>query len=81
MLPVLFLCLDTGHDQTLNTVIMPMVDNNMCSRIKGKAGESRICAGGKRGEGVCDVRISKWCLLLNSWLRNCSVVQMWQKST
>lgn len=37
---------------------MPMVNNDMCSQIKGDAGESRICAGGKRGEGVCDVRIT-----------------------
>lgn len=36
---------------------MPMVNNDMCSQIKGDAGESRICAGGKRGEGVCDVRV------------------------
>lgn len=35
-----------------------MVNNDMCSQIKGNAGESRICAGGKRGEGVCDVRIT-----------------------
>ncbi|KAF7664240.1 hypothetical protein LDENG_00184000 [Lucifuga dentata] len=45
---------NTGYDEALNTVIMPMVDNNMCSQLKGDAGESRICAGGKRGEGVCD---------------------------
>uniref|UniRef100_A0A3Q4GXE5 Hepatocyte growth factor a n=1 Tax=Neolamprologus brichardi TaxID=32507 RepID=A0A3Q4GXE5_NEOBR len=49
---------NTGHDEALNSVIMPMVDNDMCSQIKEDAGESRICAGGKRGEGVCDVRIS-----------------------
>lgn len=54
----ILLCADTGHDEALNTVIMPMVDNEMCSQIKEDAGESRICAGGKRGEGVCDVRIS-----------------------
>lgn len=53
--PSLFI--DTGYDEALNTVTMPMVDNNMCSQIKGDAGESRICAGGRRGEGVCDVRI------------------------
>lgn len=35
-----------------------MVNNDMCSQIKGDAGESRICAGGKRGEGVCDVRVT-----------------------
>lgn len=34
---------------------MPMVDNDMCSLIKGDAGENRICAGGNIGEGVCDV--------------------------
>ncbi|XP_005733531.1 hepatocyte growth factor a isoform X1 [Pundamilia nyererei] len=45
---------NTGHDEALNSVIMPMVDNDMCSHIKEDAGESRICAGGKRGEGVCD---------------------------
>ncbi|XP_070848307.1 hepatocyte growth factor-like [Chaetodon trifascialis] len=44
----------TGYDETLNAVTMPMVNNDMCSQIKGDAGESRICAGGKRGEGVCD---------------------------
>lgn len=54
----ILLCADTGHDEALNSVIMPMVDNDMCSQIKEDAGESRICAGGKRGEGVCDVRIS-----------------------
>ncbi|CAG01898.1 unnamed protein product [Tetraodon nigroviridis] len=46
----------TGYEETLNAVTMPMVNNDMCSQIKGDAGESRICAGGKRGEGVCDVR-------------------------
>lgn len=44
----------------------------MCSQIKGDAGESRICAGGKTGEGVCDVRVAPadackkqfcWCFL------------------
>ncbi|XP_023277260.1 hepatocyte growth factor-like, partial [Seriola lalandi dorsalis] len=45
---------DTGYDEALNTVTMPMVNNDMCSQIKGDAGESRICAGGNRGEGVCD---------------------------
>ncbi|KAM9845606.1 hepatocyte growth factor-like [Aulostomus maculatus] len=45
---------NTESDEALNTVIMPMVDNNMCSQIKGDAGESRICAGGRSGEGVCD---------------------------
>lgn len=50
------LCSDTGYDEALNALTMPMVNNDMCSQIKGDAGESRICAGGKRGEGVCDVR-------------------------
>ncbi|CAG5927518.1 unnamed protein product [Menidia menidia] len=45
---------NTGHDEALNTVTMPMVNNDMCSQIKGLAGESRICAGGNVGEGVCD---------------------------
>lgn len=45
---------NTGYDEALNTLTMPMVNNEMCSQIKGDAGESRICAGGKRGEGVCD---------------------------
>ncbi|KAM6896809.1 hepatocyte growth factor-like [Lycodopsis pacificus] len=44
----------TGYDEALNALTMPMVTNDMCSQIKGDAGESRICAGGKRGEGVCD---------------------------
>lgn len=51
------LCLDTGHDEALNTVTMPMVNNDMCSQMKGDAGNSRICAGGRIGEGVCDVSI------------------------
>ncbi|KAG7250479.1 hypothetical protein CRUP_026282 [Coryphaenoides rupestris] len=33
---------------------MPMVNNEVCSRLKDGAGDSRVCAGGKRGEGVCD---------------------------
>nr|XP_057933860.1 hepatocyte growth factor-like [Doryrhamphus excisus] len=45
---------NTGHDEAMNRVTMPMVDGDMCSRIKGDAGDSRICAGGRRGEGVCD---------------------------
>ncbi|XP_040031192.2 hepatocyte growth factor a isoform X1 [Gasterosteus aculeatus] len=45
---------NTGHDEALNALTMPMVNNDMCSQIKGDAGERRICAGGKRGEGVCD---------------------------
>uniref|UniRef100_A0A8C8DXZ8 Hepatocyte growth factor a n=1 Tax=Oryzias sinensis TaxID=183150 RepID=A0A8C8DXZ8_9TELE len=43
-----------GQEETLNSVTMAMADNEMCSRIKGDVGESRICAGGKIGEGVCD---------------------------
>lgn len=38
-----------------------MVNNDMCSQIKGDAGPSRICAGGKSGEGVCDVRVGEIC--------------------
>nr|XP_054595709.1 hepatocyte growth factor a isoform X2 [Nothobranchius furzeri] len=45
---------NTGQDEVLHSVTMPMVNNDMCSQIKGDAGESRICAGGKVGEGVCD---------------------------
>ncbi|XP_034018825.1 hepatocyte growth factor-like [Thalassophryne amazonica] len=45
---------NTGHDEALNTVTMPMVNNDMCSQLKSDTEESRICAGGKRGEGVCD---------------------------
>ncbi|XP_047245164.1 hepatocyte growth factor a isoform X2 [Girardinichthys multiradiatus] len=45
---------NTGLDEALNSVTMPMVDNDMCSKIKGDTKESRICAGGKIGEGVCD---------------------------
>ncbi|KAM8884118.1 hepatocyte growth factor-like isoform 1-T1 [Synchiropus picturatus] len=45
---------NTGQDEVLNKVTMPMVDNDMCSQIKGGAGDSRVCAGGNRGEGVCD---------------------------
>ncbi|XP_068163054.1 hepatocyte growth factor-like [Antennarius striatus] len=45
---------NTGSDETLNAVTLPMVDNDMCSQIKGDAGESRICAGGNQGEGVCE---------------------------
>ncbi|XP_068611330.1 hepatocyte growth factor-like [Brachionichthys hirsutus] len=45
---------NTGHDETLNAVTMPMVDNDMCLQIKGDAGERRICAGGNQGEGVCE---------------------------
>ncbi|TNN55776.1 Hepatocyte growth factor [Liparis tanakae] len=45
---------NSGYDEALNALTMPMVNNEMCSQIKGDAGESRICAGGKRGEGVCD---------------------------
>ncbi len=59
---LVLLCSDTGHDETLNAVTMPMVNNDMCSQIKGDAGESRICAGGRRGEGVCDVRMKNKCL-------------------
>lgn len=52
---------DTGYDETLNAVTMPMINNDMCSQIKGDAGPSRICAGGKSGEGVCDVRVDETC--------------------
>ncbi|XP_075886240.1 hepatocyte growth factor a [Nelusetta ayraudi] len=45
---------NTGQDESLNAVVMPMVNNDMCSQIKGDAGQSRICAGGRSGEGVCD---------------------------
>ncbi|XP_037317318.2 LOW QUALITY PROTEIN: hepatocyte growth factor a [Pungitius pungitius] len=45
---------NTGYDEALNALTMPMVNGDMCTQIKGDAGESRICAGGKRGEGVCD---------------------------
>uniref|UniRef100_A0A3Q2NV28 Hepatocyte growth factor a n=1 Tax=Fundulus heteroclitus TaxID=8078 RepID=A0A3Q2NV28_FUNHE len=45
---------NTGLEEALNSVTMPMVDNDMCSQIKGDAGQSRICAGGNIGKGVCD---------------------------
>ncbi|XP_061570525.1 hepatocyte growth factor a [Cololabis saira] len=46
---------NTGHEEALNSVTMAMADNDLCSQIKGDSGgESRICAGGKIGEGVCD---------------------------
>lgn len=60
-LVLLHICSDTGYDETLNAVTMPMVHNDMCSQIKGDAGPSRICAGGKSGEGVCDVRVDEIC--------------------
>lgn len=52
-----FLSSDTGHDEALNSVTMAMANNDMCTQIKGDAGESRICTGGKIGEGVCDVSV------------------------
>ncbi|CAL8318428.1 unnamed protein product [Lota lota] len=45
---------DTGHEESLKSVTMPMVNNEVCSRLKDGAGDSRVCAGGKRGEGICD---------------------------
>ncbi|CAL8242496.1 unnamed protein product [Merluccius merluccius] len=45
---------NTGHEESLKAVTMPMVNNEVCSRLKDGAGDSRVCAGGKRGEGVCD---------------------------
>uniref|UniRef100_A0A8C6U9B6 Hepatocyte growth factor a n=1 Tax=Neogobius melanostomus TaxID=47308 RepID=A0A8C6U9B6_9GOBI len=38
---------NTASDETLNSVIMPMINSEMCSQIKGDAGDSRICAGGE----------------------------------
>ncbi|CAL8330351.1 unnamed protein product, partial [Boreogadus saida] len=45
---------NTGHEESLKAVTMPMVNNEVCSRLKDGAGDSRVCAGGKRGEGICD---------------------------
>ncbi|XP_016532822.1 hepatocyte growth factor a isoform X1 [Poecilia formosa] len=44
----------TGLDEALNSVTMPMVDNEKCPHTKGDAEKSRICAGGNKDEGVCE---------------------------
>ncbi|KAM6985866.1 hepatocyte growth factor a [Aplochiton taeniatus] len=44
----------TGHEGALKSVTLPMVNNDMCAKLKAGRGESRLCAGGKRNKGVCE---------------------------
>ncbi len=57
--------LGTGHEGSLKMVGLPIVSNKRCSQShKGilPITETKICAGGKRDQGVCEVRIRSWFL-------------------
>ncbi|MBN3295258.1 HGF factor, partial [Amia calva] len=48
---------ETGHDGVMKAVQLPMVSNEKCNEYHGGSfpiNDSKICAGGKRDEGVCE---------------------------
>lgn len=48
----------TGHDDVLKAVDLPIVSNERCREMhRGSLHitNTKICAGGKRNEGVCEV--------------------------
>ncbi len=48
----------TGHDDLLKAVDLPIVSNERCREMhRGNLHitNTKICAGGKRNEGVCEV--------------------------
>lgn len=48
----------TGHDDVLKAVNLPIVSNERCREMhRGNfhISNTKICAGGKRNEGVCEV--------------------------
>lgn len=48
----------TGHDDLLKAVDLPIVNNERCREMhRGNLHitNTKICAGGKRNEGVCEV--------------------------
>lgn len=52
----------TGHEGTLKRVHLPIVGNERCQRLhKGTLpitnNSSKLCAGGRRDEGVCEVSV------------------------
>lgn len=51
--------LGTGHEGTLKSVQLPIVSNERCQQLhRGtlQITDAKVCAGGKRDEGVCEVR-------------------------
>ncbi|RXN24706.1 hepatocyte growth factor-like protein [Labeo rohita] len=47
----------TGHEGTLKRVHLPIVSNERCQQLHNRAipiNSSKLCAGGKRDEGVCE---------------------------
>ena len=59
MLP--FTVSGTGHDDVLKEVDLPIVSNERCREMhRGSLHitNTKICAGGKRNEGVCEVNCS-----------------------
>lgn len=49
----------TGHDDMLKSVDLPIVSNKKCREMhRGNLliTSSKICAGGRRNEGVCEVK-------------------------
>lgn len=50
----------TGHEGTLKRVHLPIVGNERCQQLhKGtlQITSSKLCAGGRRDEGVCEVSL------------------------
>lgn len=48
----------TGHDDVLKAVNLPIVDNDRCREMHRGSfhiTNTKICAGGKKNEGVCEV--------------------------
>lgn len=51
----------TGHEDVLKAVDLPIVGNEKCREMhRGNLliTSSKICAGGRRNEGVCEVKAS-----------------------
>lgn len=49
----------TGHEGTLKSVQLPIVSNKHCQQLHRETlqiTDAKVCAGGNRDEGVCEVR-------------------------
>ena len=50
----------TGHEDVLKTVKLPIVSNQKCRenhRGSLQIGDNKMCAGGRKDEGVCEVSL------------------------
>jgi len=69
--------LGTGHEGTLKRVHLPIVSNERCQQLhKGTLPitSSKLCAGGRRDEGVCEVSLFIKLTLQNRLLKSLASV-------